>query len=49
MTDWKEFATLDWAKIYKAMRKPALVFDSRNCLDAKALKELGFNVLNIGK
>ena len=49
MTDWKEYAALDWAKIYKSMRKPALVFDTRNCLDAKALKTLGFNVLNIGK
>ena len=49
MTDWKEYAELDWAKIYKSMRKPALVFDTRNCLDVRALKDLGFNVLNIGK
>ena len=49
MTDWKEYAELDWAKIYKSMRKPALVFDTRNCLDSAALKSLGFNVLNIGK
>ena len=49
MTDWKEYAELDWTKIYKSMRKPALVFDTRNCLDSAALKSLGFNVLNIGK
>ena len=49
MTDWKEYATLDWAKIYKSMRKPALVFDTRNCLDAAALRKLGFKVLNVGK
>ena len=49
MTDWKEYAELDWAKIYKSMRKPALVFDTRNCLDSRMLKSLGFNVLNIGK
>ena len=49
MTDWKEYAALDWAKIYKAMRKPALVFDTRNCLDTRVLRDLGFNVLNIGK
>ena len=49
MTDWKEYAELDWTKIYKSMRKPALVFDTRNCLDSRMLKNLGFNVLNIGK
>jgi hypothetical protein len=31
------------------MRKPALVFDTRNCLDGAKLKEIGFKVLNIGK
>jgi len=49
MTDWKEYAALDWAKIYKSMRKPALVFDTRNCLDAAALRTTGFKVLNVGK
>jgi len=49
MTDWKEYPALDWAKIYRSMRKPALVFDTRNCLDVAALKKTGFNVLNIGK
>ena len=49
MTDWREYSELDWTKIYKSMRKPALVFDTRNCLDSRMLKNLGFNVLNIGK
>ena len=49
MTDWREYPELDWAKIYKSMRKPALVFDTRNCLDASALKRIGFRVLNVGK
>ena len=49
MTDWREYPELDWAKIYKSMRKPALVFDTRNCLDAAALRKLGFKVLNVGK
>lgn len=49
MTDWKEYAALDWAKIYRSMRKPALVFDTRNCLDAAALRTTGFKVLNVGK
>ena len=49
MTDWKEYPALDWARLYRSMRKPALVFDTRNCLDSAALRKLGFKVLNIGK
>lgn len=49
MTDWKHYPSLDWQKIYDSMRKPALVFDTRNCLDAKKLREIGFKVLNVGK
>ena len=37
------------ARLYRSMRKPALVFDTRNCLDSAALRKLGFKVLNIGK
>ena len=49
MTDWKEYPALGWARLYRSMRKPALVFDTRNCLDSAALRKLGFKVLNIGK
>ena len=49
MTDWKDYSALDWAKIYTSMRKPALVFDARNCLNAAALRALGFTVLGVGK
>ena len=49
MTDWSEYPALDWTKLYKSMRKPALVFDTRNCLDADKLRKIGFTVLHIGK
>ena len=49
MTDWKEYPALDWAKIFGLMRKPALVFDTRNCLDDDKLRAIGFKVLNVGK
>ena len=49
MTDWKHYPELDWQRIYDSMRKPALVFDTRNCLDAPALRQIGFKVLNVGK
>lgn len=49
MTDWRHYPSLDWRRIYDSMRKPALVFDTRNCLDSDSLRRIGFNVLNIGK
>ena len=48
-TEWDEFKTLDFAKIYAAMSKPAFIFDGRNILDLKKLKEIGFRVSGIGK
>ena len=49
LTEWKEYRTLDYRKIYDGMVKPAFVFDGRNHLDHSALFELGFNVFSIGK
>ena len=49
MTDWKLYQKLDWRRVYDSMRKPALVFDTRNCLDREALRQIGFKVLNVGK
>ena len=48
MTDWKEFAELDYEKLYSIMEKPAFIFDGRNQLDAQKLFEIGFNVYGIG-
>ena len=49
MTDWRHYPALDWERVFRAMRKPALVFDTRNCLDTARLRGVGFKVLNIGK
>ena len=49
MTDWREYPKLDWKRLYEGMRKPAIVFDTRNCLDHAQLKEIGFKVLAVGK
>lgn len=49
MTDWRHYPVLDWNRIYGVMRKPALVYDTRNCLNTAALRKIGFNVLNVGK
>jgi UDPglucose 6-dehydrogenase len=48
-TEWDEFKTLDYAKIYGVMNKPAFIFDGRNILDLQKLKEIGFRASGIGK
>lgn len=48
LTEWDEFKNYDWQKIYANMLKPAKIFDGRNVLDHKALREIGFQVNGIG-
>ena len=49
LTEWDEFKSYDWQKIYEGMLKPAFVFDGRNILDQKALEQIGFVYRAIGK
>lgn len=49
LTEWDEFKTYDWQRIYDAMKKPAFVFDGRGILDKTALETIGFQVYVIGK
>ena len=48
LTEWDEFRTYDWQKIYDNMKKPAFVFDGRNLLDSDTLEKIGFNYYQIG-
>lgn len=49
VTEWDEFKTLDYSKIYSGMVKPACIFDGRNILDLARLREIGFRTHGIGK
>ncbi|KAL3501492.1 hypothetical protein ACH5RR_035941 [Cinchona calisaya] len=49
LTEWDEFKTLDFQRIYDNMQKPAFVFDGRNVVDPKKLQQIGFIVYSIGK
>ena len=49
LTEWSQFAELDYEAIYKTMAKPAFIFDGRNILDHKKLYAIGFNIFAIGK
>lgn len=48
LTEWDEFKTYDWQKIYDNMLKPAFVFDGRNLLDKNQLEKIGFVYQAIG-
>ncbi|WP_264619956.1 nucleotide sugar dehydrogenase [Flavobacterium sp. 7A] len=48
LTEWEEFKTYDWQKIYNQMQKPAFVFDGRNLLDKKEMEQIGFIYQAIG-
>lgn len=49
MTEWDEFKTLDYSKVYAEMAKPAFIFDGRNILPHNELRKIGFEVYAIGK
>jgi UDPglucose 6-dehydrogenase len=49
VTEWDEFKTLDYTKIFDAMVKPACLFDGRNILDLAKLRAIGFRTHGIGK
>ncbi|MFH6959287.1 UDP-glucose 6-dehydrogenase [Flavobacterium aquidurense] len=48
LTEWDEFTTYDWQKIYDSMLKPAFVFDGRNILNKTGLETIGFIYQAIG-
>jgi UDPglucose 6-dehydrogenase len=48
VTEWAEFAALDWAEASRRMARP-LVVDGRNFLDADALVAAGFEYEGIGR
>ncbi|KAA8547926.1 hypothetical protein F0562_004355 [Nyssa sinensis] len=48
LTEWDEFKTLDYQRIYDNMQKPAFIFDGRNIANIDKLREIGFIVYSIG-
>jgi UDPglucose 6-dehydrogenase len=49
ITEWSEYRSLDYQKIFDSMAKPSFIFDGRNHLDHQRLFETGFNVYAIGR
>ena len=49
LTEWPQYAQLDYDSIYRDMVHPSFIFDGRNILDHNKLYDIGFNVYPIGK
>ncbi|KAK3035914.1 hypothetical protein RJ639_031337 [Escallonia herrerae] len=49
LTEWDEFRSLDFQRIYDSMPNPAYIFDGRNIVDVEKLRRIGFVVYSIGK
>jgi len=47
-TEWPRFATLDYKKIRKSMKRSVIV-DGRNILNPNSMKTLGFKYLSVGR
>eukprot|EP00117_Sycon_ciliatum_P022277 scpid61199/ scgid19268/ UDP-glucose 6-dehydrogenase len=48
-TEWDEFKTLDFQRIYDSMLKPSFAFDGRIILNHEQLRTIGFQVEVIGQ
>ena len=48
LTEWKEFYDLDWDELFRLMRKPSWIFDTRKCINYQKAKKAGFNIWEIG-
>lgn len=48
VTEWKEFKELDWSKIKELLKEP-VVFDGRNLLKPKTMKEIGYKYYSVGR
>ncbi|MCM8774809.1 MAG: UDP-glucose 6-dehydrogenase, partial [Candidatus Omnitrophica bacterium] len=48
LTDWGEFASLDFIRIKKVLKHP-VIFDGRNMLNPVEMKKLGFQYHGIGR
>ena len=49
LTEWDEFKTYDWQRVYEGMKKPAFLFDGRNVVAFNYVRRLGFVCEYIGR
>merc|ERR1712070_885693 len=48
-TEWDQYKTLDYQRIFDNMKRPAYIFDGRRMINAEALQAIGFKTYVIGQ
>jgi UDPglucose 6-dehydrogenase len=49
LTEWEQFAQIDWPAVAAVMRQPAWLFDARAKADGAAARVAGLNVWTVGE
>jgi len=49
LTEWDEFKSYDWKRVFNSMKKPAHIFDGRAILDVNELRGIGFVSYCVGR
>ena len=49
LTEWQQFAVIDWQQVAVVMRQPAWLFDARAKADAAAARAAGLQVWTVGE
>jgi UDPglucose 6-dehydrogenase len=49
LTEWQQFAAIDWLAVAAVMRQPAWLFDARAKADASAARAAGLQVWTVGE
>jgi UDPglucose 6-dehydrogenase len=49
LTEWQQFAAIDWPAVAAVMRQPAWLFDARAKADASAARAAGLQVWRVGE
>jgi UDPglucose 6-dehydrogenase len=49
LTEWQQFAAIDWLAVEAVMRQPAWLFDARAKADGAAARAAGLNVWTVGE
>ena len=47
LTEWTEFAAMDWLRVQKALRLP-IVLDGKNLLDPQVIHKAGLHYFGVG-
>merc|ERR1712028_74588 len=48
-TEWDQYKTLDYQRIFDSMKRPAYIFDGRRMINAEELQAIGFKTYVIGQ